>query len=131
MNFLEDFDVGMIKKNVKVVVKMGREKKSQNIEIGNRLRTIREGRKASQAEFAEALGISDDHYRKIESGSTGLTVDKVCILYEKLEIDPTYLLTGQTLEDYDVSRYLANCSKEQRDEMLIRCMEYIMKYISK
>ena len=33
-------------------------------------------------------------YRKIENGSTGLTLEKVRVLYEKLNIDPTYLLAG-------------------------------------
>lgn len=108
---------------------MGREKKSSNVEIGSRLRLIRENLGKSQAEFSEILEIGDDHYRKLESGSTGLTIENVRILYEKLNIDPTYLLTGEKPEEFDLDKYLVNCSKEQRDKLLRRCLDYIAGYI--
>ncbi len=110
---------------------MGREKKSSNVEIGSRLRVIRENLGKSQADFAEILDVTDDHYRKLESGSTGLTIGKVRLLYEKLNIDPTYLLIGEKMEEFDLDKYLVNCSKEQRDRLLKRCLEYIAGYITK
>ena len=110
---------------------MGRTKKSCNIEIGGRLRVIRENLGKSQAEFAELLDISDEHYRKLENGSTGLTIEKVRLLYEKLNIDPTYLLIGTKSEEFDLDKYLVNCSKEQRDRLLRRCLEYIAGYITR
>lgn len=110
---------------------MGRQKKSSNVEIGSRLRLIRENLGRSQAEFSEILEIGDDHYRKLESGSTGLTIEKVRILYEKLNIDPTYLLTGERQDEFDLDRYLVNCSKEQRDKLLQRCLEYIAGYLTR
>lgn len=103
---------------------MGRTKKSSNVEIGARLKVIRENLGKSQAEFAEILDVSDEHYRKLESGSTGLTIDKVRILYERLNIDPTYLLTGKKMEAFDFDKYLVNCSKEERDNLLKRCLDY-------
>lgn len=110
---------------------MGRMKKSSNVEIGSRLRVIRENLGRSQAEFAELLDISDEHYRKLESGSAGLTIEKVRILYEKLNIDPSYLLVGKPAEEFDLEKYLVNCSKEQRDFLLRRCLDYIAAYITK
>lgn len=50
---------------------MGREKKDINIQVGARLKRIRENAGYSQAQFAEMLGIGDEHYRKLENGSTG------------------------------------------------------------
>lgn len=110
---------------------MGRTKKNSNVEIGGRLRVIRENLGKSQAEFAEILDISDEHYRKLESGNTGLTIEKVRILYERLNIDPTYLLVGRKMEEFDLDKYLVNCSKEQRDRLLRRCLEYIAGYITR
>ncbi|HKM34744.1 MAG TPA: helix-turn-helix transcriptional regulator [Lachnospiraceae bacterium] len=104
---------------------MGRIKKDSNIEIGERLKVIRQNLVISQAEFAEILNVSDEHYRKLESGSTGLTIDKVRVLYEKCNIDPSWLLVGKPIEEFDLDKYLVNCSKEQRDELLKRCWNYI------
>lgn len=124
--------VGMIEETREVDTIMGgRTKKGSNIEIGTRLRVMRENLGKSQAEFAEILDVSDDHYRKLESGSAGLTIEKIRILYKKLNIDPTYLLVGEKMEDFDLDRYLVNCSKEQRDRLLKRCLDYIAGYIIK
>lgn len=110
---------------------MSRLKKNDNVEIGIRLRAIRMNLGKSQSDFAEVLDISDDHYRKVESGSSGLTIEKVKVLYEKLSIDPTYLLIGRRMEDFDLEKYLVNCSKEQRDKLFKHCLAYIEKYITK
>ena len=108
---------------------MSRAKKSDNIEISMRLRAIRINMCKSQAEFAEILEVSDDHYRKLENGSSGLTIDKVRILYEKLSVDPTHLITGKRMDDFDMDAYLANCSKEQKDVFFRRCLAYISSRI--
>lgn len=110
---------------------MSRAKKNDNIEIGMRLRTIRINLGKSQADFAEVMGISDDHYRKIESGSSGLTLGKLKLLYERLNIDPTHLLAGKQMDDFDLDRYLVNCSKEQRDKLFRHCLAYIESYITR
>lgn len=123
--------VGMIEEIREVDTTMGRAKKDGNIEIGTRLKVMRENLGKSQAAFAEILDVSDDHYRKLESGNAGLTIEKVRILYEKLNIDPTYLLVGKKMEDFDLDRYLVNCSKEQRDRLLKRCLDYIAGYVIK
>lgn len=39
--------------------------------------------------------VSVGHYRKIERGVYGLDVEKLVILYEKLDVDPLYLLAGR------------------------------------
>lgn len=131
MRYCSLFYIGMIEEIGKVNTIMSRTKKSSNVEIGSRLRVIRENLGKSQAEFAEILDISDEHYRKLESGSTGLTIEKVRILYEKLNIDPAYLLSGKKMEEFDLDKYLVNCTKEQRDNLLRRCLEYIAGYITR
>lgn len=110
---------------------MSRVKNNNNVETGMRLRTVRMNLGISQSDMAEVLEISDEQYRKIESGSSGLTVEKVRILYEKLSIDPSYLLVGKNSEDFDLDKYLVNCSKEQRDNLFRHCLAYIENYITR
>lgn len=104
---------------------MVREKKIINVEIGSRLRDIRENLNKSQAEMAEALEITDDHYRKIEAGLVGLTLEKIKLLFEKLHIDSTYLITGTKQEDFDLEKYLANCTKEQKARLMKQYLAYV------
>lgn len=118
-------------KHREMVLQMRRDKKDCNMEIGERLHEIRKNMDISQAEVAEILNVSDEHYRKLECGSAGLTIDKIRILYEKLQIDPSWLLVGKSMEQFNIDEYLVNCSKEQRDDLLCRCLNYITKYITK
>ena len=69
-------------------------RKEANIQVGKRLREARNNLGRTQAEIAVSLGVSEEHYRKYESGATGLSADKLLILYHEFDIDPTYLITG-------------------------------------
>ena len=58
------------------------------------------------------------------------------ILYEKYKIDPTYLLTGEKNHTFDVELFLANCSREERDEFIDRiyssiCITAVLMLIGK
>lgn len=110
---------------------MEKQRKEANIQIGKRLREARNNLEISQAEFAAAFGVSEEHYRKYESGATGVSADKLLILYKKYGIDPTYLITGQNMKDFDVEYYIANCSKEQRNKLFDRILAYISRMIRK
>ena len=66
-----------------------KEKKNCNVEIGKRLKRIREN-----MNYSEILDVSDDHYRRLESGASGLTVEKLQLLFEKLHVDSNYLVNG-------------------------------------
>ena len=109
---------------------MGRTKKDINVEVGARLRDIRENKQCSQAEFAAVLGIGDEHYRKLESGATGLTMEKVYLLNQKCDVDPTFLISGRRSEEFDFDRYITNCSREQKDKLLTRVLEYMKSYFN-
>lgn len=74
---------------------MGTDKRSLNVQIGNRLREARKNMNIDKSEIAQVLDVGDEHYRKLEAGSTGISVDKLLILYQKYGIDPTYLITGK------------------------------------
>ncbi len=106
---------------------MRTEKKELNIQIGKRLQTARENSGYTQETFAEALDVGVEHYRKIELGIYGLQRENMLILYEKYKIDPTYLLTGEKNHTFDVELFLANCSREERDEFIDRMLAYMRK----
>lgn len=106
---------------------MRTEKKELNIQIGKRLQTARENNGYTQEAFAEALDVGVKHYRKIELGMYGLQRENMLILYEKYKIDPTYLLTGEKNHTFDVELFLANCSREERDNFIDRMLAYMRK----
>ena len=84
-----------------------------------------------KVEIAEVLGVTVEHYRKFEAGSTGLSVDKILILYRIYGIDPTYLITGVSSNamEFNLEYYVANSSKEQRDLFFDRVLAYVSKLI--
>lgn len=106
---------------------MRTEKKELNIQIGKRLQTARENNGYTQEAFAEALDVGVEHYREIELGMYGLQRENMLILYEKYKIDPTYLLTGEKNHTFDVELFLANCSREERDNFIDRMLAYMRK----
>ncbi|MBQ3515021.1 MAG: helix-turn-helix transcriptional regulator [Lachnospiraceae bacterium] len=107
-------------------------RKNANIQIGKRLREARTNLGRTQAEFAISLGVSEEHYRKYESGATGLSAAKLLILLQEYGIDPTYLVAGSCMKnDFDVEYYIANCNKEQKDAFIDRVLEYMSRIVKK
>lgn len=105
-------------------------RKKANIQVGKRLRESRISLGRTQAEIAVVLGVSEEHYRKYESGATGLSADKLLILYHKYGIDPTYLITGSCLKnEFDVDYFMANCNKEQKNQFVDRVFAYMLQMI--
>lgn len=83
-----------------------------------------------KSEIADVLGVTVEHYRKLEAGITGISVDKVLTLYHKYGIDPTYLITGESsMKDFNLDYYVANSTKEQRNEFFDRVLAYLSKLI--
>lgn len=62
------------------------------IGIGRRLRECRKSYGLTQEDVADMLGISLNHYGNIERGISKLTIKNILLVYEKLNLDPTYLL---------------------------------------
>ena len=67
----------------------------ENELIGRRLQSIRESADMDFYDMAKLLGVSEGHYRKIERGLYSLDVPKLLVLYEKLDVNPLFLLTGK------------------------------------
>ena len=110
---------------------MRTDKKDLNIQVGKRLQNIRENCGYTQETFAEKLDIGVEHYRKIESGAYGLQPEKIMKLYSAYSIDPTYLITGVKNQQFDIEVFLANCSREQRNEFLQKVLMYMSNLMIK
>lgn len=67
------------------------------VEMGERLRRQRKKMKMTQEETAELLEISTTFYGEIERGNKRLSIEKILLVYKKMDLDPTYLLTGEIL----------------------------------
>lgn len=106
-------------------------KKDINVQIGKRLREARTNMNIDTSVFAELLEVTEEHYRKLEAGASGLSVDKVLLLYDTYGIDPTYLITGisSNIKEFNLEYYIANSSKEQRNQFFDRVLAYVSKLI--
>ena len=110
-------------------IAMRGEKKEINIRIGKRLKEARESNGFTQEKLAEVLNVGVEHYRKVESGMYGLQLEKMLLLYEKYKIDPTYLITGNRKKFFDLEEYLANCSRDERNKLIERILDYMKKML--
>lgn len=93
------------------------------IDMGLRLRQERLRLNYTQEQIAEILNISTAYYGKIERGVHGLSLQKLLLINQKLDIDITYLITGQEKTDFPFEYYLNKCPKDKRYDL-----EQILRY---
>ncbi|MCK9453431.1 MAG: helix-turn-helix domain-containing protein [Bacteroidales bacterium] len=77
------------------------------MEIGIKVKRIREFRNYSQEYMAEHSGISQVSYSRIESGQTKLDIQRMEQIASVLEVDPVMLLS------FDESFVFNNCHQHQ------------------
>ncbi|MCL1880695.1 MAG: helix-turn-helix domain-containing protein [Oscillospiraceae bacterium] len=94
------------------------------VQIGTRLREHRKSLGMTQQNVADILEISMKFYGQIERGESKISVDKVIVLYEKLDLEPTYLLTGNK-STIDFKEFIADCPRDK-----VFDLEQILKYSS-
>ena len=88
-------------------------RKDANIQIGKRLREARLNMNLEKSEIADVLGVTVEHYRKLEAGITGISV-----------------ITGESsMKDFNLDYYVANSTKEQRNDFFDRVLAYLSKLI--
>lgn len=111
-------------------VKIKQNKKGTNnsvnplyVEMGQRLRISRIKLNYTQEQMAEILEMSTAYYGKIERGVYGLSLAKLVMVNEKLDIDINYLLTGMKRGGFSLDNIMSICPKEKRYDM-----EQLIKY---
>lgn len=68
---------------------------SENVEIGARLKELRNKTGLNQQEFAETIGVSYRSYRAYESGQREVTTAVLTKLYDLMGHSPMWVLTGK------------------------------------
>ena len=85
--------------------------------IGNRLLAVRRRAGLTQAETAEAAGLSDRTYADIERGTVNMRLETLLRICRALHITPDQVLTGGEEADGQEAEVLARldaCAPEQR-----------------
>ncbi len=94
-------------------------------DIGERLKKYRKENKFTQSETAKLLEMSLNFYGDIERGKCRLSIEKIILVYERLGIDPTYLLTGEEHPRVGFYDLIKDCPKDK-----VFDMEQIVRYAS-
>ena len=90
--------------------------------VGNRLLALRKKRGMTQAEAAEAAGLSDRAYAEIERGCVNMRVDTLLRICDALSVTPDDILTDESgsLTDLQDELFckLSACSVKDRQAAL-------------
>lgn len=98
--------------------------------MGERLREYRSQLHYTQEQTAELLDMSLAYYGRIERGISGLSLEKILLAYKKLDIDPTYLITGERHREMSFEGLLKDCPRDKQYEME-QLVNYAMKIAKK
>lgn len=94
--------------------------------VGARLRDFRMSLDLTQRQFAEQMNWDVNTYRKIETGVSLLTSDKAQMLYEKYEIDITYILTGVRTDSEDFLKNVwVTADRGEKKQLICRLLAYM------
>ncbi len=98
------------------------QRKEWNIRIGTRLKAVRTNLGFSQECFAEMINLSASYYKKLELGMYSLTIERIILLHQKFNVDPTFLLLG-IHTDNDFLSMIANCESYESRNRLCQALE--------
>ncbi len=91
-------------------------------QIGNKLLAIRKKTGMTQAEVAEAAGLSGRTYADIERGSVNMRVETILHICEALHITPDEILTQSskemTAQQEEILARLNSCSPKNKETAL-------------
>ncbi len=94
--------------------------------MGERLRGERTKLGYTQEKMAEKLGMSLTYYGQIERGISGISLEKLVLAHECLNIDPTYLLTGKERPVVSFDLVIDQCPKRKQND-LNELIQYALK----
>ena len=97
--------------------------------IGNKLLTIRKRMGMTQAEVAEAAGMSDRTYADIERGTVNMRTETILRICNVLHITPDEILTESsdslTARQDDIWNRLNNCNPKDKETALLLLSVYL------
>ena len=99
------------------------------IQIGNKLLQFRKKSGLTQAEVAEAAGLSDRTYADIERGTVNMRVETVLRICQALHVSPNEILTDDdtslALQESELLERLARCTTRERETALSLLAVYL------
>lgn len=92
------------------------------VAIGNKLYAIRKKKGMTQAEVAEAAGLSERTYADIERGSVNMRIETALRICKVLSITPDVIFTETHAEPsvdwIEIRKRLENCSSQEKETAL-------------
>lgn len=94
--------------------------------MGERLRNRRVEMKMTQNQAAELLEMSLNYYGSVERGRNGLALEKLLLAKDRMQLDTTYLLTGEQAKKFTVEDIVEKCPREKQ-YLMERLITYAIK----
>lgn len=102
--------------------------------IGNKLLGFRKKAGLTQAEVAEAAGLSDRTYADIERGTVNMRIETVLKICNALHITPDEVLTQEKaasdITQDELLERLASCTKKER-EAAMQLLDVYLRSLNK
>ena len=111
------------------------ERKSLNIEVGKRIRKIREHQHFTREKLSERADISIQFLSDIENGHKSMTVLTIINLAKALNVSIDYMLLGKSIseentgQDEMILNMLSNLPKEKK-QLIEELIQLFIKSIS-
>ena len=97
--------------------------------IGNRLLSFRKRAGLTQAEVAEAAGLSDRTYADIERGTVNMRVETLLHICDALHITPDEVLTQDApllaMQKEEIMQQLESCAPKEKETALRLLLTYL------
>lgn len=92
----------------------------QNRAIGERIQIARENKNMTQAELAEALGISVNAVSLFETGTNGCSLKNLLIISDLLDVSMDYLTKGEQVANIEepILRRVAALSNQEKEKLM-------------
>ncbi len=97
-----------------------------NIEVGKRIREIRESNGLTQEQLAEILKVTPNAVRAYEKGKYGLSREVMKLIRQYFHVTADFLLFGSEDSDNNLLFLVENASDEDKMKILIRLMVYFV-----
>lgn len=104
---------------------MGKEIGKYDIELADRLESIRKRNGLSQEAMAMIMETDVGMYKRFIYKKAKVPVEKIALLADELDIDLPYLVYGRLTSAYDFVKFLETADLEKVGEMFAECAKIL------
>lgn len=98
-----------------------------NVDVGGRIRELREKKKLSREILAERIDISTKFLYEIETGKKGFSAEILCRISKELSVSCDYIMLGEESEHRSVEKMV--CQLEHMEPKQMSQMQDILKIL--